>query len=267
MLLVFDSIDDWQDGLAEALRDAVPSDTLRKLRNGKPRYVEDARDWLLERNRDGIIDATLAWLEANELAGFHGTRLTPPDVEAIRRYGLLPLVAAVRAERLIRSLSGHRRWKEVEPRLPEVLRELGPEWKAGKREGEVHLTLSRAGLTRSFNHYLSHGSEFDQHAARMLLGSEGTDLLASDGAPIIVRVTIPGRLAIEAAHPYFPPDDVRQRGDVPNIVKEFLEAWAFRLSHPNWQSSSLELDCGMVFYDAVPPRWIADIAAFETEQV
>jgi hypothetical protein len=43
--------------------------------------------------------------------------------------------------------------------------------------GKVHQTVSPAGLTRSFNHYLTHGSEFDLMVAQHFLGTDGKALL------------------------------------------------------------------------------------------
>ena len=135
----------------------------------------------------------------------------------------------------------------------------GPGNRAGRRENPVHLTLSKSGLVDGFNHYLTHGSEFDQHVAHNLLGEDGSELLRSDGNPFLVRVRVPGAAALAAAHPIFTLEDVIAQGDTPNIVKEFVEAWSFRLAHPDFQSASLEVDCGMVFRSPVPAEWIVGI--------
>lgn len=120
----------------------------------------------------------------------------------------------------------------------------------------MHLTLSRAALTDGFNHYLTYGAEFDQRVAHALLGQDGKELLARDGTPRVIQAAVPGPLALDAAHPYFSIDNIRSRGDVPNLVNEFLEAWSYRLAHPGFQSRTLKIDCGMIFRSTVPATWI-----------
>lgn len=100
------------------------------------------------------------------------------------------------------------------------------------------------------------GSEFDQHVAHSLLGPEGYDALAADGQPTLIGFAVPGEAALNAAHPYFTIDDVRRNGDLPNIADEFLRAWSYKLAHPAFQSSTLRIDCGLVFYDIAPSDWL-----------
>jgi hypothetical protein len=104
---------------------------------------------------------------------------------------------------------------------------------------------------------LIYGSEFDQWVARKLLGTEGLVLLASYGEPRVFKVAVPGPLALDAANPFFPVDDFRNRGEVPNLVKEFLKSWVCRLVYPSFQSQTLEVDCGLVFHQTIPVAWIA----------
>jgi hypothetical protein len=91
------------------------------------------------------------------------------------------------------------------------------------------------------------------------LGDDGRGLLASDGERVIIQLEVPGQAALNASHPHFTIDDLRARGDVPNIAKEFIEAWSYRVAHPEFDPGSLERDCGMVFTTAVPPQWIRNI--------
>ncbi len=114
-------------------------------------------------------------------------------------------------------------------------------------------------MTQSFNHYLTHGSEFDQRVAHELLGIEGTDLLRRDGRPRLIHVAVPGNAALDAAHPYFDIEDIRARGDVPNLVDDFLEAWSYRLAYPEFQARTLKRDSGMVFRSVVPSDWLLRI--------
>lgn len=110
-----------------------------------------------------------------------------------------------------------------------------------------------------FNYYLIYGSEFDQHVAYELLGVEGKDLLAHAGEPRVVKLAVPGNVALDAAHPFFGIDDIRARGDTPNLVSEFITSWSFRLAHPGFQSQRLKIDCGLIFYQVVPADWIVSI--------
>jgi hypothetical protein len=109
---------------------------------------------------------------------------------------LRPLVASERQSRLTRALAAHRDWPQVRGDLDRVLTTYGEGNHAGRRQGQVHLTLSRAGLENGFNHYLTHGSEFDQHAAHALLGDEGKELLRRYGRPILIKVKVPGEVAL-----------------------------------------------------------------------
>ncbi len=259
-MLDFDNIDHWSPTFATGLGQFVQESVYTELRFQKPEFVEDARDLLLNKaGRDAVIDATLKLIRFEDIAGYHGSRLTDEEVVSIRSNGLRPLKAEDRRFRLTRALSQHAKWPEVAHRLEEVIQAHGRGGSAGRREDQVHLTLSRVGLTRRFNHYLTHGAEFDQHVAHALLGQEGVELLSGDGKPRVIRVSVPGASALDAAHPYFSISDLRDRGDVPNLVDEFLKAWSYRLGHPEFHLATLKADCGMVFQLTVPPAWIVGI--------
>ena len=167
-----------------------------------------------------------------------------------------------RRARLVRALSCHPRWKEQA--LDAVLLEYGKSNKAGRREGQVSLTLSRCGLLHGFNHYLTHGSEFDQHVANALFGSEGKDLLRKDGKARIIQVAVPGPVALNRANRHFPIAARLQRGQLPNLVEDFLKAWSYTLAHPDFDCGTLKLDCGMGFCEPVPSRWIVNIETLPT---
>lgn len=253
----FDNIDDWAPKLTAALRPHVPNSVEPMLVEAAPEYIEDAQDILFDlTDRDAVIDAVLAWLRSNEIAGYHGSRLTDVEVHSIQVSGLVPLEAEARCDRLIRALCPSPRWPEVSGQLDAAIQAYGQGSHAGRREGQVHLTLSKAGLTQSFNHYLIYGSEFDQHVAQELLGTEGMKLLASYGEPRVFKVAVPGALALDAAHPSFTVDDFRDRGDVPNLVKDVLQSWSYRLAYPSFQSRTLKVDCGMIFRQTIPATWI-----------
>ena len=152
---------------------------------------------------------------------------------------------------------------EVADRLDEVLWAVGPGEKAGRREGQVHLTLSRSGLVCEFNKYLTHGAEIDRHIAYELLGREGVELLAIDGEARLIKVAVPGQKALEVANPYWSVEECRASNRVPNLICELLGSWSYRLKEPGFQCRSLRLDCGMIFKSTVPSDWIARIETLQ----
>jgi hypothetical protein len=259
-MVCFDDIDAWGPMLSDVLLPLAPPDIQGSLQTANPKYIEDARDLFFTfAGRDSVIEAMLDWVRSTRIAAYHGTRLTAHEVESIKSDGLIPLKASSRRKKLKRALSRHPRWNEVADRLGEAIDSVGPKCTVGRREGQVYLTLSRAGLAGAFNHYLTHGSEFDWHVALELLGEEGKELLSRDGIPYIIQVEVPGEAALAAAHPFFSVDDLRANCLVPHIIGEFLSVWCFRLSRPEYQSRRLKLDCGMVFESIVPAEWIRQI--------
>jgi hypothetical protein len=249
----FDTIRQWSPSLRKALSHHVSDEVITEIARRRPEFVTDARKLLFElAGRDGVINASLEWIRSSAVVAYHGTRLTDDDIEKIRKQGLIPLVAAARRARLERALSSHQNWPAARRRISDVLTDLGPRNRAGHREGQVHLTLSRAGLANSFNHYLTHGAEFDQHAATELLGEDGRDLLAKDGKKILIHVVVAGEDALSACHPYFTVEDMRGRGEVPNLIGDMLNVWSYRLAHPRFDPKMLEVDCGLVFREALP---------------
>lgn len=256
----FDRIDLWHDDFGSAICDLLPDDYLSLLSSHKPEYFEDAADFLLDRSdRDAVVDAALRWIESKVILAYHGTRLTEDELSSVRTRGLIPLDFISRWQRLERALSKHPRWPEVAQSLDHWIDEVGPGWKFGSREGQVHLTLSRNGLVKGFNHYLRGGSEFDQRVAECILGESGLDLLCRDGSPFLVEVGVPGSIALNAAHPHFSILDVREIGDLPNIACQFIRAWAWRLTEPGYTPEQWPIDCGLVFREVIPSEWIVGI--------
>ena len=259
-MLDFDNFETWGPQLTDAFGNLASKSVSNRLVTAKPEYVEDALNLFFTlTDRDKVIDATLAYIQSTTVTGYHGTRLIDSDIDSIQTLGLLPLNANARRQRLLRALSPHPRWSDVANDLDAILLKYGKEGRGGCREGQVHLTLSRSGLINGFNHYLLYGAEFDQHVARALLGEEGREYLRRDGESKIIRVTVPGEIALDATNRYFTIDDRRARGDVPNLVNELLQTWTYKLTWPDFSCETLEVDCGMVFHSTVPCSWILDV--------
>lgn len=256
----FDRIEVWGPDLNSAVEDILPQDTANRIARFDPAYIEDARDRLFElADRDVLVKRVSEWIKQQSVLGYHGTRVTDQELGSIRLDGLLPLVPSSRTTRLKRGLSGHPKWAEVEPSLAEALRLFG-NGKYGRREGQVHLTISRAGLTRRFNYYLTQGSEMDWQVAGYLLGQEGQDLISADGVSTLIKLRIPGDIALAACNRHGP-----LGSELPNLVSDILSVFSYWLVHPKYCSESRELDRGMIFYERIPPNWIEDIIALRLQ--
>ena len=160
LVFEFDRIECWEVELRGLLASELPRGFEATLVQSRSKYVEYGRNIILGlANRDIIVDKISNWLLSQPIVAYHGSRLRPVEIQAIQSAGLRPLIAEERAGRLTSILSSHPRWPEVEAQLPDTLRKYGPANFAGHREGQVHLTLSRAALTYGFNHYLIEGSD------------------------------------------------------------------------------------------------------------
>lgn len=267
-MLDYDLIDDWAPRLDQALAVAVPLAARNAVVASAPVFIEDALDTLLQQtDRATVIRHTLNWIGSQTVIAYHGTRLNTVEARSIQASGLKPLLPQQRKQRLERALSKHSGWMTKAELIDQIIIAHSGIGKSGRREGQVHLTLSRSGLTGGFNHYLTHGSEFDQQVAQELFGREGLDLLAADGKPIIVTVSVPGQSALLGSHHYLTPDAMIERGEVPNLVRELLEAWAFKLANPTYQASQRMTDCGIWFETPVPPEWVANIQEWSNSAV
>ncbi len=101
-----------------------------------------------------------------------------------------------------------------------------------------------------FNHYLTHGSEFDQCVVTLLLGEKGKELLAKYGEPVLVKLAVPGEKALAAANPY------RLNPESLNLVRQIIQVWAYWLAKPEFVVAKQEYDCGLIFYNNVSSEWI-----------
>src|SRR5216684_1213206 len=154
---------------------------------------------------------------------------TVRSFKASVRMGWLLYSRRTRRAALEKKSSTHSRWETVKDNLEPLLEKLSGKHEIGHREGQVHATLSRAGLLHGFNHYLTHGAEFDQHAAYRLMGDDGNELLAQYGRPVLITLAVPGDKALKAANPF------REiGGDIPNVVREVIEVWSYWLAYPDF---------------------------------
>jgi hypothetical protein len=253
----FDAVEVWGPRLQWELVHLLPPNTASKIASTKHEFVEDAHDQLLEIFGPGLaelFDRITEWLQRQSVAAYHGSRLTAQEVAGIKREGLKPLCGRHRISRLVAMLSAHPDWDGVEPKLEAAVDAFGRDGVQtgyGKREGQVHATLSRAGLVHSFNHYLYEGSEFDTNVARYLLKESGISLVTAFGQPHVFHLHVPGRIAVEANNPY-------QLGEAP-MLREIMKAWAWWLANKVHSSASLRIDCGLRFESDIPPAWIAEI--------
>jgi hypothetical protein len=255
-MFIFDMADEWAPALNEALRKVLPKNIGEIVAATQPQYIEDSCKALLAAatNRQSVIGGVESWLSSQDIAAFHGTRLTAAEADGIKINGLQKLRAEDREPRLGNILSRHPRWPTVKSALSTTINAFGSGNKGGQREGQVHLTLSRAGLVEGFNHYLLYGSEFDYHVTHALLGVEGQNLLADYGTPRVVTVRVPGAVALKVTNRYgLDPDGI------PNLVREVLEVWSFRFALPGYSPLQLQTDCGLVFDHDVPAEWIVGI--------
>lgn len=260
MQLNFDAIEDWHDSLTQALDPIVPSSIRSAVAQHSAEYLEDSTNHLFSlAHRLAVINAVIDWLKANQVIAYHGTRLTDPEIMSVKANGLLPLNGASRADRLRKALSQHSNWPSVSLKLDSEIKNHTNGQCRGDREGQVHLTLSRSGLVNDFNHYLKAGSEFDQCVAEALLGEGGIDLLGAYGKPTLITVSLPGSDAFKGANHWLTVEDMIQRGDTPNMVREFLRAWAYRLYNPSYSTSDSRLDCGLIFLTPIDAECIIDL--------
>lgn len=244
-MIYYDKFQTWDVSFNDLVEPLIGLQNLTKLTTSGFEFIEDAGSFVSSLTGIELISSEiLSWLTKNEFCVFHGTRLLPKEVASIRELGLQPLTALSRQERLSEVFGNHDDWEVVKENLTEVLDDVGPKEKQGRREGQVHFSLSRSGLVNGFDHYLTHGSEFDQHvASRLFPDNSGLRLLQSKTVPYLVHVKMSGEDLVKGAHPHFSYQDVIEMGEVPGLGATFLNAWAFKKSNPNFDIRKLRSDC------------------------
>ena len=260
-MIVFDNFESWNESFRDVVVRLLGKEALGKLASSKFEYIEDAGDFVVDCSDIESVSTEIEdWLRSHKFGVFHGTRLLSEEIFSVQQEGLRPLVATDREERLRKILSRHPKWLSVESRLPEVLEDVGPREKQGRRQDQVHFSLSRSALLNCFDHYLAYGSEFDQNVVQLLFGDKsGLQLLNFETAPVIVHVCFSGEQLIQGAHPHFTYSDVVGMGEIPGLASTFLNAWAFKAANPNFEINKLRTDCCMMERVATPPERVLRI--------
>lgn len=250
MAFDFDSIANWGPRLTSALSGVVSEDLRGEMCRPELASIGDEMDVLLTRADPArLTEATRSWLRTQRVIGYHGSRLSEPEIASIMANGLRPLIPHERQARLQAILSQHPGWPSVESQFDSVIRETAS-GKFGHREGEAHLTLSRGALLTAFNHYLIEGSEFDHAVAIQLLGRGAEPLLKANRLPILFTVAVPGEHALEVTERRTAP------GEMSGLVRRVLEYWAHWLHDPTLEPGAQHLDFGLIFHDIIPADWV-----------
>ncbi|CUH79433.1 hypothetical protein [Tropicibacter naphthalenivorans] len=261
MIVHFDKFETWEASFSDLVVRLLGEEVTQNLASSKFEYIDDAGDFLVRHSDIESVSTEIhSWILAHEFCSFHGTRLLPEEIFSVQNTGLHPLVASDREQRLRRILAHHPRWNSIQHMLLEVLDDVGPKEKQGRRQGQVHSSLSRSGLVNGFDHYLTHGSEFDQHVVRRLFDDQsGLELLSSQTVPVLVHVHFSGEQLIQGAHPFFGYLDVVGMGEIPGIARTFLDAWAFKIANPKFDLEKLRTDCCLMERFATQPERILEI--------
>lgn len=260
-MILFDKFESWEASFGDLMVALIGQANMQKLPKLVFEYVEDAGDFVSSFSGTRVVSLEIGkWLYQNEFCVFHGTRLLPLELASIKEIGLRTLVAFDRQSRLIKILRNHSDWDVVKEKLSETLDAVGPQEKQGRREHQVHFSLSRSGLVNCFDHYLTHGSEFDQHvASRLFPDGSGLRLLQSETMPYVVHVRMSGQDLVKGAHPHISYQDAIDMGETPGLAATFLNAWAFKKSNPLFDIEELRTDCCVVQNNPTPLEKILEV--------
>ncbi len=233
-VLEFDKHELWEP-LFQGWMPEIADSELLQAATLQVEYLQDARNLFLNAiGKDRLTEFLGAKLADHSVKVFHGTRVSAEVLNRIRTEGLRPLNLQNRKSTLAAEFQVHPDWDAQRCRFDAILHRYGPGWErggAGKREdGGVHVCLSRNGLLKGCNHYLTLGAEVDNHIARDLFGDDsGLALLAQARKPSLISFDLTFSDAERAANPY---DFGYEK--LPFIADKFFSAWAFRLSNPAW---------------------------------
>lgn len=253
----FDQIAEWNAWFTDAIVEIAPLGFLEELARGNPKYMEDSREVVTSRiGKDRLTEHLMSSLAEYRVRVYHGTRLDPDQLENIRQIGLRPLRLMDRKPTIVRIASRHPNWSEVEQKLDHILQQFGPGGRAGHREDDsVHVCFSRSGLIHGCNHYLTHGAEVDNHVFDALFGDTGRDYLPAQRQPALISFEPNFGEAVRSANPWGV-----SRGELPSLVNLLLCSWAYRQSHPEFETGSLE-DCTAARFERPIPA--AEITGIE----
>jgi hypothetical protein len=256
----FDNINEWGPSLSKHLSPIIGTNPEAIIKADKPGYFGDATESLFSKicTRDIFERKTKEWLYMQSVAAYHGSRFDEEDIKSVRQRGLQILSADDRKKYLEKKLSGHPQWPQAKNRIDQVLQDLGENESSGRREKQVHATISRSGLVDSFNYYLRWGSEFDMHAAQKLIGDDYKKVLSEYGEATLVTLSVPGEKVFAAAHPFGFPN-----GELPNLIRETAQAWSYWLANPKFSPKEMDVDLGLIFFSPINKEWIEKIETID----
>lgn len=253
----YDDIETWSTWFDDLMREIGPTDLVDRVRDGKPKYTNDAEHIVVKAcGREQLIARLTGALGPFHVRVYHGTRVAPADAAAIRREGLKPLLLADRRASIVSIFEFHPRWADVADGLDQALIDFGARAKAGTREDDrIHVCFSREGLLRGCNHYLCYGAEVDGHIAHQLFGDDSANaLFAAHRVPLLVRWVVPYAQAEKAASPHGWDHD-----RLPSLMSCLVTGWAYRLAHPDFSIRR--------FGDAVAGWFDGTVTASQIERI
>ncbi len=243
----FDDVGGWGPSLTGVLQALLPANITARLRAASPASDDEALEVVFGLSDAGAIAAaTEQWISEGYVIGYHASRLSDVEIESVNRNGIRCLVLHVRMEQLAERLAVHGDWEQVRDRLEPIVREIGE----GCRDGQAHLSVSRGSLLRASPHYLRHGSEFDQVVTKELLGTDALSLLRTGRTPVLFRICVPGRSALEVDRRHL------GYGQMSGLIRRLLQVWAMWLYDPSIQPGEWRVAYGLIFNQDIPAAWI-----------
>jgi hypothetical protein len=234
-IIDYDRLDLWGPSFESIVEEVSGPAVIDAARKSSPEYIEDARKFFEQQvGVNVLVEGLHKRLSPYRVRVYHGTRLGEDELAAVKRVGLQPLTVADRRSLLVRLFKSHPAWPNVKDRLDDILLRFGVDGVKngyGQREdGAIHVCLSRAGLMRGCNHYLTHGAEVDQNIATVLFDKESAkELLRPGRSPTIASFTAPFGETAKAASPWGFRED-----EMPSLLRSLFQVWAFSLSHPSF---------------------------------